>query len=271
MYYTMRTKTFITLLAAILLVTACTSEENEVLLSPKVKVYASLPDAELKASATEWSVGDVIGVSDNMGHSNIPYIAESTTGSFTSVEGIDASERAVFCAYYPYNNDGESVDFSIIDALHQYTHAPEQIDFMYAPAVTTQNNGTEVKLRFEHKMAKLAISLTDLSNILTAENCTIIYRLSNIATDGTFNTITGEVLRGEATSWLSIQGMTDETTYIILPSDINGNSTEMGLDITITCGDEVRSFHGSLTPELLPGIEYAYHAQLSFAETTIEN
>lgn len=160
-----------------------------------------------RAANTVWDVDDCIGISTSSvnGKTNYVNIRYKTNGSvFSPVPGAAGEDNTIyfqdkspttFTAYYPYegaNGTKPGSDGIITKELTVADQSPENlpaIDYLWAQQ-TAQSSNPKVDFRFSHRMSRLILNFkagagTALPNGLT-------YTLTQLATEGTFDTSTGE-------------------------------------------------------------------------------
>lgn len=253
---------------------ACNNNEYEGMDIPgsELQVSAGINEiSRLSDTGAEWTVGDAIGVSQSgtdVTDLNIKYTATSTQGVFSSATGIfvKGDDNVTYTAYYPYTGEeGKSagtIDFNLTETGNY--------DFMFAET-TASREKPEAAFKFEHKMSRVALTITETPAAEGEDNETAASRagedeitvtLRDVVVDGTFNTATGEVTPGETTGNISVTGTLSNKVYFILPAFENANTEPIKL--VITKGDQ--AYGGSFTPGLEGSTEYQYTIDLE--ETT---
>ena len=160
-----------------------------------------------RAANTVWDVDDCIGISTSSvnGKTNYVNIRYKTNGSvFSPVPGAADEDNTIyfqdkspttFTAYYPYEGangtkpGNNGVITRTLTAAHQSPENLPAIDYLWAQR-TAQSSNPKVDFRFSHRMSRLILNFkagagTALPNGLT-------YTLTQLATEGTFDTSTGE-------------------------------------------------------------------------------
>ena len=148
-------------LAATLLATSCTKEEN--FNQTQGIVFSS--SISSRATDTSFEGNDKIGISMNPGATNVLYSTEDGT-SFTSVNPITYGmagnvETVDFTAVYPYREG------SISNGAYSFTLSTDaetpltENDVMLATTPSTAVGTKNVGLNFKHKLVKIVVQLSD--------------------------------------------------------------------------------------------------------------
>lgn len=253
---------------------ACNNNEYEGMDIPgsELQVSAGINEmSRLSDTGAEWTVGDAIGVSQSgtdVTDLNIKYTATSTQGVFSSATGIfvKGDGNVTYTAYYPYTGEeGKSagtIDFNLTETGNY--------DFMFAET-TASREKPEAAFKFEHKMSRVALTITETPAAEGEDNETAASRagedeitvtLRDVVVDGTFNTATGEVTRGTTTGNISVTGTLSNKVYFILPAFEDENTES--IELVITKGEQ--TYGGFFTPGLAASTEYQYTVDLE--ETT---
>lgn len=203
----------VTSVVAAMLAAGCSEENNEPSgnASNAAIVTASIGKTDnvvsSRAANTVWDVDDCIGISTSSvnGKTNYVNIRYKTNGSvFSPVPGAAGEDNTIyfqdkspttFTAYYLYegaNGTKPGSDGIITKELTVADQSPENlpaIDYLWAQQ-TAQSSNPKVDFRFSHRMSRLILNFkagagTALPNGLT-------YTLTQLATEGTFDTSTGE-------------------------------------------------------------------------------
>lgn len=203
----------VTSVVAAMLAAGCSEENNDPSgnASNAAIVTASIGKTDnvvsSRAANTVWDVDDCIGISTSSvnGKTNYVNIRYKTNGSvFSPVPGAAGEDNTIyfqdkspttFTAYYPYegaNGTKPGSDGIITKELTVADQSPENlpaIDYLWAQQ-TAQSSNPKVEFRFSHRMSRLILNFkagagTALPNGLT-------YTLTQLATEGTFDTSTGE-------------------------------------------------------------------------------
>lgn len=262
------TRTLLPCIAGVILLGSCNNGEYEGkdIAGNKLTVTAGINELKTRVSDSgiEWTVGDAIGVSDNLSSQpnlNIRYDATTTSGAFDSSTGIYilGSGDTEYTAYYPYKgNEGTSagiVNFSITDASNKYL-GNDSTDFMFAKA-SAKREDAKVNFQFDHKMSKLKLVI---KNGETTDQTAISYTLKGVTTDGTFNTSDGTITPGINKGNVFVETTMGATSSVILPPNAD-NTQAATIDIVVKVGD--KGYSGSITPALAASQEYLYTIDLS--------
>lgn len=255
-------------IAGILLLGSCNNSEYEGadIAGNKLTVTAGINELKTRVSESgiEWTVGDAIGVSDNLSSQpnlNIRYNATNTSGAFESSTGIYVlgSGETEYTAYYPYKgHEGASagiVNFNITDAAGKYL-GNDSTDYMFAKASANREDA-KVNFRFDHKMSKLKLVI---KNGESTEQTALSYTLKGVTTSGTFNTADGTVTPGADKGNVFVETTMGATSSVILPPT-PADAQASSIDIIVKVGD--KGYTGTITPALAASQEYLYTIDLS--------
>lgn len=222
----------------------------------------------VRATATSWEAGDVIGITCGEKQTNVSYEYTAEEGNYfkaidrTKEVWLMGSDEYEVSAYYPFNGtDGVTPPPLKVETTseNQATEAGRQaIDYLYASGVANRNN-PNVQLAFNHVMSRIVLTfqageqIDELSDI----DCYI----TGLKLTGTFNSTTGETKVDEEAKEGSVnQVLTDENHHtmvaIFLPQAVPGNEIliEAGMNgvyykVEIPVAD---------LPRLEPGYSYNY-------------
>lgn len=232
-----------------------------------IRVSASINQVKTRATDSDWAAGDKIGVTDDKGNNNVAYVASSSNGGFTAVgDGITikGNDTYTFKAYYPYTEEDGEIEFNVVD--ENYNIADQtKVDFLYASGAQATRNNPNVNFAFSHKMAKLALTFTNNDESLESD-ATISYTISNVATEGTFDTATGVVTAGEAESYIKATPELGEASTAIVPSFATANTEALSIVVVVENGGETVNYSGTITPELLAGNQYSYTLDIAYGK-----
>ncbi len=208
-------------------------------------VTANIGAVTSRASGTQWTADDRIGISGTTGsvtYTNVPYVTAAGDGTFAPLNGVAAgiffqdSNPAAFSAYYPYSAD-VTADNSVISASTADQTQAETFDFLYAtgakgslssPALNFIGNAA-----FSHRMAQLVITLSVDRNDGFNEGVETV-------TDKGRITLGGLVKEGEfdtATGIASASGTT--ANFILSNADIDGDTAKYSLILFPQTADNV--------------------------------
>lgn len=266
-------KILLTSAVAVALLSGCNNDyDGQDIVGSKLIVSASIDQVNTRVSddGIAWTVGDAIGVSDNLSNPNlnIKYVAGSVTGEFSSTTGIYilGNDEVEYTAYYPYtgneNISAGVLDFKIIDEAGKYV-GHNAIDFMYAKATVSRSN-PNVAFKFKHQMSKVSLNIANGGAAETKAETSISYTLQGVIIDGTFDTATGEVKPGSTKGSVKVETTLGTTSSIILPPVVAESEAEP-IQLVIEVGDKI--YAGSLKPALDSSQEYQYTVDLSKTES----
>ena len=266
-------KILLTSAVAVALLSGCNNDyDGQDIAGSKLIVSASIDQVNTRVSddGIAWTVGDAIGVSDNLSNPNlnIKYVAGSVTGEFSSTTGIYilGNDEVEYTAYYPYtgneNISAGVLDFKIIDEAGKYV-GHNAIDFMYAKATASRSN-PNVAFKFKHQMSKVSLNIANGGAAETKAETSISYTLQGVIIDGTFDTATGEVKPGSTKGSVKVETTLGTTSSIILPPVVAESEAEP-IQLVIEVGDKI--YAGSLKPALDSSQEYQYTVDLSKTES----
>ena len=262
-------KILLTSAVAVALLSGCNNDyDGQDIAGSKLIVSASIDQVNTRVSddGIAWTVGDAIGVSDNLSNPNlnIKYVAGSVTGEFSSTTGIYilGNDEVEYTAYYPYtgneNISAGVLDFKIVDEAGKYV-GHNAIDFMYAKATASRSN-PNVAFKFKHQMSKVSLNIANGGAAETKAEASISYTLQGVIIDGTFDTATGEVKPGSTKGSVKVETTLGTTSSIILPPVVAESEAEP-IQLVIEVGDKI--YAGSLKPALDSSQEYQYTVDLS--------
>lgn len=272
----MKKSIYLSALAAAVILSSCSNNEEPGIpqTNGQLRVSASINQVKSRAAGTEWAVGDKIGVTGaESDFVNVPYTAASTSGDFAATgTGIflSGNDEIAFSAYYPYNDSytGESskeISFKVANESGVYTSTPEAIDFLFAPAVNANVANPAVIFQFSHSMAKLVFNVTDATNTLTAEDCTMSLTIEGIATEGTFDVTTGVVTPSSTLANLSSDFNLGENIALIVPAWTATPET-MKLVVNVTKDGKESKYSVAIAPALEAGTQYGYTLKLNYGK-----
>ncbi len=250
------------MLAALALVSCVVTESTKPNYSRPVQFRAAIDnDESTRATATEWEVGDEIGIymlsGDNSLRSNaqgenVKHVHEGSGVFVADNAGAEGEGlfypkdggKVDFIAYYPYSDaiTGGIYPISVADQTR-----PTKIDFMYSDNAEDYSSGVPF-LQFHHELVRLVIAVTAAEGeTLTGIAATI----QGMMTQGKFDLATGTLTVGEESDGeieLRVVESNEEEAIIeaiLLP--------QSGLDFTIRFG-----FADGTTATLaMEGVNYA--------------
>lgn len=276
------------MMTAVLSLTACSNDENEVLDGPvAAKVTANIDGVQTRAAGTTWDANDQIGISvtsttGKTTGTNVLYtISNTTSGSFESTKPIyfqDMNE-VTFSAYYPYAETGGTITKTIA-AADQEADAQKKIDYMFASGAKAGKSSPEVKFisdgttdaRFKHRMSQVILTFkqgedTDLKNMTN-------FTVSGLKMTGTFNTADGTATAtSDAASDLTItETPTASDSYtrslILFPQTVSNNK----FSLSLTLGGETYSTDLNIPNSgtaLVSGNKYTYTITVNKTKLTV--
>ena len=204
----MKTKTLLYVLPALLLA-SCAADEPWQSDGADGAAVVSADIAGIvksRASGTQWSLDDKIGITGTSGsvaYCNVPYTTDGS-GRFEAFFGtgkgifFQDNRTALFSAYYPYNKEVTAENRLITASTGEQFDAPE-FDFLFASGATGSQDKPELNFTgtaaFKHSMAQLIVNITassdwgfESTDVLNAGIC----NLSGIIQDGEFDTASGQ-------------------------------------------------------------------------------
>lgn len=284
----------VTFVVAAMLAAGCSEENNEPSgnASNAAIVTASIGKTDnmvsSRAANTVWDVDDCIGISTSSvnGKTNYVNIRYKTNGSvFSPVPGAAGEDNTIyfqdkspttFTAYYPYegaNGTKPGSDGIIMKNLTVADQSPENlpaIDYLWAQQ-TAQSSDPKVDFRFSHRMSRLILNFkagagTALPNGLT-------YTLTQLATEGTFDTSTGEA---KATSTVSnLENLPTSTTggritgiAILWPQAVSSMRLQLKLGDN-TFGAALTFPAGTAGEALAPSTSYTFNVTVERTGITV--
>lgn len=267
----MNKSSIICAMAALAVLSSCSNNDEPAVVNGNgtLKVNASINQVKSRAAGTQWSNGDLIGVSGGE-FVNVPYV---TDGSKFSAQGegifLNGNDEISFSAYYPYaatiDATTKTIAFDVADNAGNYTTSSESIDFMFAPGVNASVANPEVNFMFSHSMAKMVFTVNDATNTLE-DGTEATLKLENIATAGTFDVTDGSVTPGNV-STLTTTIKLGEAASLIVPSYAEGNVPEtMKLSIDIEKDGKTAHYSVALASALNAGTQYNYTLSLNYGK-----
>lgn len=284
----------VTSVVAAMLAAGCSEENNEPSgnASNAAIVTASIGKTDnvvsSRAANTVWDVDDCIGISTSSvnGKTNYVNIRYKTNGSvFSPVPGAAGEDNTIyfqdkspttFTAYYPYegaNGTKPGSDGIITKELTVADQSPENlpaIDYLWAQQ-TAQSSNPKVDFRFSHRMSRLILNFkagagTALPNGLT-------YTLTQLATEGTFDTSTGEA---KATGTVSkLENLPTSTTggritgiAILWPQAVSSMHLQLKLGDN-TFGAALTFPAGTAGEALAPSTSYTFNVTVERTHITV--
>ncbi len=242
-----------------------------------------------RAADTAWDVDDCIGISTSSvnGKTNYVNIRYKTDGNvFSPVPGAAGEDNTIyfqdkspttFTAYYPYegaNGTKPGSDGIITKSLTVADQNPENlpaIDYLWAQQ-TAQSSNPKVDFRFSHRMSRLILNFKAGAGT-TLPTSGLTYNLTKLATEGTFDTSTGEA---KATGTVSnLENLPTSTTggritgiAILWPQAVSSMRLQLKLGDT-TFGAALTFPAGTAGEALAPSTSYTFNVTVERTGITV--
>lgn len=278
----------VTSVVAAMLAAGCSEENNEPVgnASNAAIVTASIGKADnvtsTRASNTVWDADDCIGISTSSakGKTNYINIQYKTDGSvFKPVSGAAGEDNTIyfqdtspteFTAYYPYEGvngtkpGSDGVITRTLTVADQSTANLPAIDYLWAQQ-TAQSSNPKVDFQFSHRMSRIILNFkAGAGTVLPTDGLT--YTLTGLATEGTFNTVTGEAQATGTASTLEKLPTTTTAgqptgTAILWPQP--ANSVRLQLTLNGTTFGAALTFPSATAGEALaPSTSYTFNVNV---------
>lgn len=278
----------VTSVVAAMLAAGCSEENNEPVgnASNAAIVTASIGKADnvtsTRASNMVWDADDCIGISTSSakGKTNYINIQYKTDGSvFKPVSGAAGEDNTIyfqdtspteFTAYYPYEGvngtkpGSNGVITKKLTVADQSTANLPAIDYLWAQQ-TAQSSNPKVDFQFSHRMSRIILNFkAGAGTVLPTDGLT--YTLTGLATEGTFNTVTGEAQATGTTSTLEKLPTTTTAgqptgTAILWPQAANSVRLQLTLNGT-TFGAALTFPSGTAGEALAPSTSYTFNVNV---------
>ena len=278
----------VTSVVAAMLAAGCSEENNEPVgnASNAAIVTASIGKADnvtsTRASNTVWDADDCIGISTSSakGKTNYINIQYKTDGSvFKPVSGAAGEDNTIyfqdtspteFTAYYPYEGvngtkpGSNRVITRTLTVADQSTANLPAIDYLWAQQ-TAQSSNPKVDFQFSHRMSRIILNFkAGAGTVLPTDGLT--YTLTGLATEGTFNTLTGEAqATGTASTLEKLPTITTAGqptgTAILWPQPANSVRLQLTLNGT-TFGAALTFPSGTAGEALAPSTSYTFNVNV---------
>lgn len=278
----------VTSVVAVLLAAGCSEENNEPVgnASNAAIVTASIGKADnvtsTRASNMVWDADDCIGISTSSakGKTNYINIQYKTDGSvFKPVSGAAGEDNTIyfqdtspteFTAYYPYEGvngtkpGSNGVITKKLTVADQSTANLPAIDYLWAQQ-TAQSSNPKVDFQFSHRMSRIILNFkAGAGTVLPTDGLT--YTLTGLATEGTFNTVTGEAQATGTASTLEKLPTTTTAgqptgTAILWPQAANSVRLQLTLNGT-TFGAALTFPSGTAGEALAPSTSYTFNVNV---------
>lgn len=238
----------------------------------EVKFTSTVTGNMTKASGTNWSANDQIGVymiatgtelnSSNIVNNadNVAYKTTSGDGFFTaSKNGIlfpEDGDKVDFIAYYPYTTISDYL--YNIDVKDQSN--PEKIDFMYSNNLTDRNNQSPIgNLTFKHELCLLSLNIvskdgSSIDNIKSTVN--------NTVTDAKFNLANRTLTIGQNIQPITMNSKKIESSVVLEAILIPQTLTE-DLNITLSINNKQKTISIPNFKSLESSNRYTYTINVS--------
>ena len=278
----------VTSVVAAMLAAGCSEENNEPVgnASNAAIVTASTGKADnvtsTRASNTVWDADDCIGISTSSakGKTNYINIQYKTDGSvFKPVSGAAGEDNTIyfqdtspteFTAYYPYEGvngtkpGSNGVITKKLTVADQSTANLPAIDYLWAQQ-TAQSSNPKVDFQFSHRMSRIILNFKAGAGTVLPTNG-LTYTLTGLATEGTFNTVTGEAQATGTASTLEKLPTTTTAgqptgTAILWPQPANSVRLQLTLNGT-TFGAALTFPSGTAGEALAPSTSYTFNVNV---------
>ena len=242
-----------------------------------------------RAANTVWDVDDCIGISTSSvnGKTNYVNIRYKTNGSvFSPVPGAAGEDNTIyfqdkspttFTAYYPYEGangtkpGSDGIITKNLTAAHQSPENLPAIDYLWAQR-TAQSSNPKVDFRFSHRMSRLILNFKAGAGT-TLPTSGLTYTLTQLATEGTFDTSTGEA---KATGTVSnLENLPTSTTggritgiAILWPQAVSSMRLQLKLGDT-TFGAALTFPAGTAGEALAPSTSYTFNVTVERTGITV--
>lgn len=278
----------VTSVVAAMLAAGCSEENNEPVgnASNAAIVTASIGKADnvtsTRASNMVWDADDCIGISTSSakGKTNYINIQYKTDGSvFKPVSGAAGEDNTIyfqdtspteFTAYYPYEGvngtkpGSDGVITKKLTVADQSTANLPAIDYLWAQQ-TAQSSNPKVDFQFSHRMSRIILNFkAGAGTVLPTDGLT--YTLTGLATEGTFNILTGEAqATGTASTLEKLPTITTAGqptgTAILWPQAANSVRLQLTLNGT-TFGAALTFPSGTAGEALAPSTSYTFNVNV---------
>lgn len=212
---------------------SCASETNSPLATGEAKLATFSSSIEgntmqTKASNAAWDANDQIGLFMKQDGAvvndaeNKNYVTASGDGKFAASSTdheiyFPLSGEVDFTAYYPYQAEAATGTYAVNLADQS---SQEAIDLLYSNNATGVASTDEVKLNFNHQLAKVVFEIEAEAPVTTLEGLSV--SISALPATAEFNLATGELSAAEAKEAISlkttIDGLKATAEGIVLPT-----------------------------------------------------
>jgi hypothetical protein len=241
----MKTKYYLTALAAVLF-SACSNESNEVIpVEPETEAEAPVTPVALQVQANisattrvangAFAIDDAIGVyavstaTDGLTSGvNVKYVATNTTADFSADAPIYFQDRndVNVSAYYPYTETVTNNTLSV--------SLSDQKDILFAHKDKVAYTETSLALTFDHVLTQLTLVLKAGDGIENLDALTAV-KLKDLVSAASWNVLTGALTNGdtktdyEVTSFTANQDGSKSLSLLAFP--VSGE-TSIALKVT---------------------------------------
>lgn len=273
---------------AALTLAACTNDEMTTATDGPValKVNASIGTTDTRASGTQWSLYDQIGISTVDGtatsYANVCY--EWDGSSFTTPEDnaiyFQSSETVTFHAYYPFTGEPGTTVLPLTgvstDATNQTAENQPLIDFLYASGATASKDKPTVNFTgdhaFTHRMSQITLTFIEGDDMNLSGSFS--YTLGSLKLQGTFNPLDGTAAADDdvtaASLTINLTEVQPTSGSYIAPSLILFPQEVAGIPITVTVNGQ--DYTGTLTVKdgkLQSGNNYTWDITVSKSDMSV--
>lgn len=247
--------------AAALALAACTND-NEPATSENgpvaAQVNAGIYGALTRASGTEWSEDDEIGITaTSQTKTQYTNIAYRFNGTSFEAEGdgiyFQDINEVTFNAYYPFSGQAGTSAGTVgvsTDKENQTSAKQPGIDFLFASGAKGSKAAPVINFTgdnaFRHCMSRITLTLKEGADIRFAYGSLTSYSLKNLYLDGTFDTGTGRTNTNAGAGLKSLDISLSEITaddheivssVILLPQEIADGK----ISLTVTVAGQTYS------------------------------
>lgn len=225
----MKKYNYLFLAAIVLVLAACTNDENDNLTGngPVAAVFTGNIETThvTRMADTDWEKDNRIGITGKSGevqYTNIPYKA-TEGGADGKFEPVDKQiyfqnlDTVNFTSYYPYNDftDTEKTEGTKIKSDTKEQSEQKNFDFLYGTGKGSKSNSI-VTLDFSHRMSKVCLTVKCGSDVSFTDLKKAVFSLGNLVHEGTFDYADegSTALTGSAVSDWAFQGNDTETQNV---------------------------------------------------------
>lgn len=192
---TMKTKFTIMAATAVVMLSACSNNENENFRNNgNTAAFTASINNMTRAYDQKWEKNDAIGITGTSGdktYTNVKYVTTNGDGNYTvATEGQEIyyqdDNDVLFTAYYPWNT-------TVTNGITADTWAQanqKTFDFLWAQATGSKAN-RNVAFNFSHKMTKVVLTVKQGADVSAEEVKDAVLFLEGFKHEGAFNVTTG--------------------------------------------------------------------------------